>query len=225
MLVIAATSGSAISQSWRIWPSPRIAISMTRISVSRGAESSDNGMPISVLKFSGLAWTRRGSSALVMSLTDVLPVDPVIPTNGQPIARRQERAIACRHASGSGGREDPGMAGADAAAGPAGREVGGVRGVDDDAPGAGRDRVTGEAATVEMLAGETEEEIAAADLAGVDDRPLGEFLAAADYDLRTALGGEAIGRQVDHAAAPSARNSSRATSRSSKGILRPSSNS
>ena len=37
MLVIAATSGSAISQSSAIWPTPRIAISSTITSVSGGS--------------------------------------------------------------------------------------------------------------------------------------------------------------------------------------------
>ncbi len=101
MFVIAATSGSAIAQSSAICPIPRIAISITSSSVSGGAASSASGIPISVLKFSGLAWTRRGRIARQMSLTDVLPVEPVIPTVGQPSSRRQARASACRAASGS----------------------------------------------------------------------------------------------------------------------------
>ena len=99
--VIAATSGSAISQSSAIWPIPRIAISMTRISVSGGAASSASGIPISVLKFSGLAWTRPGRIARQMSFTEVFPVEPVIPTSGQPIARRQPRASDCNASNGS----------------------------------------------------------------------------------------------------------------------------
>ncbi len=88
-LVITATSGSAISASSAIWPAPRIAISRTKTSVSSGASSTVSGSPISVLRFSRLACTRPGSSARAMSLTEVLPTEPVTPTTRAPSARRQ----------------------------------------------------------------------------------------------------------------------------------------
>ncbi len=59
-LVITATSGSAIAASSAIWPAPRIAISSTRTSASGRASSTVSGSPISVLRFSRLAWTRPG---------------------------------------------------------------------------------------------------------------------------------------------------------------------
>ena len=69
-----------------------MAISRTRASVSGGAARIASGRPISVLKFSGLAWTRSGRSARQMSLTEVFPVEPVIPTTRHPSSRRQARA-------------------------------------------------------------------------------------------------------------------------------------
>ncbi len=60
-----------------------------------------------MLKFSRLACTRPGSSAAAMSLTEVLPVEPVIPTTGQPSSRRTARASRCSASSGSAAREDP----------------------------------------------------------------------------------------------------------------------
>ena len=47
--------------------------------MSGGASSTVSGSPISVLRFSRLAWTAPGSSARAMSLTEVLPTEPVIP--------------------------------------------------------------------------------------------------------------------------------------------------
>ena len=66
-----------------------------------GASSTVSGRPISVLRFSRLAWTRPGSSARAMSLTEVLPTEPVTPTTRAPSARRQARASDCIAASGS----------------------------------------------------------------------------------------------------------------------------
>ena len=100
-LVITPTSGSAIAQSSAIWPGPRIPISSTSTSVPSGAARLARGRPISVLKFSGLATTCPGRSARQMSLTVVLPVDPVIPTTRQPSSSRQARASDCSEASGS----------------------------------------------------------------------------------------------------------------------------
>ncbi len=94
-------SGSAIAANSAICPTPRIAISSTSTSVSGGASRTVSGRPISVLRFSRLAWTRPGSSAREMSLTEVLPTDPVIPTTRAPSARRQASASAWSAASGS----------------------------------------------------------------------------------------------------------------------------
>ena len=102
MFVIAPTSGSAIPQSSAIWPFPRIAISSTRTSVSGGAARIASGSPTSVLKFSGLAWTRSGKIARQMSLTEVLPVDPVMPTVGQSSSRRH--SVASRASAPRGSR-------------------------------------------------------------------------------------------------------------------------
>ena len=93
-LVITATSGSAIAASSAIWPAPRIAISSTSTSVPGGASSTVSGRPISVLRFSLLAWTAPGSSARAMSLTEVLPTEPVIPTTRAPSAAPNARASA-----------------------------------------------------------------------------------------------------------------------------------
>ena len=68
---------------------------------SAGASSIVSGSPISVLRFSRLACTRPGSSARAMSLTEVLPTEPVTPTTRAPSSRRQARASACSAASGS----------------------------------------------------------------------------------------------------------------------------
>ena len=100
-LVITATSGAAIAQSSAIWPTPRMAISSTRTSVPGGAASTASGRPISVLKFSGLAWTSAGRIARQTSFTDVLPVDPVIPTTRAPSSSRQARASDWSAARGS----------------------------------------------------------------------------------------------------------------------------
>ena len=82
--MITATSGAAIAQSSAIWPGPRIPISRTSTSVPSGAARTASGRPISVLKFSGLAWTWAGRIARQTSLTEVFPVEPVIPTHSRP---------------------------------------------------------------------------------------------------------------------------------------------
>ena len=60
-----------------------------------------SGMPISVLKFSGLACTSPGRRVRQTSFTEVLPVDPVIPTTWQASSSRQARASDCSEARGS----------------------------------------------------------------------------------------------------------------------------
>ena len=107
-LVITATSGSAIAASSAIWPAPRIAISSTSTSVSGGASSTVSGRPISVLRFSLLAWTAPGSSARAMSLTEVLPTEPVIPTTRAPSARRQATRQRLQRGERVVDSEDPG---------------------------------------------------------------------------------------------------------------------
>ena len=100
---ITPTSGSAMAVSSAIWPGPRIPISSTSASVPAGASSTVSGSPISVLRFSRLATVRSrwASIAARMSLVDVFPTEPVIPTTGQPSARRHAVARRCSAASGS----------------------------------------------------------------------------------------------------------------------------
>ena len=193
--VIAATSGSAISQSSAIWPIPRIAISITSSSVSGGAARIASGIPISVLKFSGLAWTRRGRIARQMSLTDVFPVEPVIPTVGQPSSRRQARASVCSAAQRVVDREDP-------RARLRALELGAVLAPDDDAPGAVRRAPRRRRRRRPALApGSPKKRSPGADLARVDDRPLGPraVLGRGRRLGRADGGGDPLRGELDHA--------------------------
>ncbi len=101
-LTITPTSGSAIRASSAICPAPLIAISSTSASVPLPASRIVSGTPISVLKFSRLAWVTAygASSAAKMSLVDVLPVEPVIPATRQPSSRRH--AVASRWSASRG---------------------------------------------------------------------------------------------------------------------------
>ncbi len=101
---ITPTSGSATATSSAICSSPRMAISSTSASVSGGASRIDSGSPISVFRFWRLACVRRWgvSRASRMSLVEVLPVEPVMPTTGASSSRRHARASAWSAASGSG---------------------------------------------------------------------------------------------------------------------------
>jgi hypothetical protein len=83
-----------------------------------------------------------------MSLTEVLPVEPVIPTTGQPSSRRHSVATSCSERSGSGALTQ--------GAGTLGRE--------DRTPGPRLERAAGELAAVGVLAPEPEEQIARIDL-------------------------------------------------------------
>src|SRR4029077_7789839 len=93
----------------------------------------------------------------------------------------------------------------------------------DHPPGAGLDRLRGELAAVAVLPAKAEEEVARADYRGVDDRPRRRLGRALGEHPRT-------GRRRDlppaepHAGLPCLRSSSRAPSRSSKGIFLPPSN-
>src|SRR6185312_9049370 len=95
---------------------------------------------------------------------------------------------------------------------------------DDRAPGPGGDCRRGELAAVAVGAAQAEEEVAGAAGAGVDRRPGRRAGHALDDDLGSHRRRYLLGAEV-HAGLPSFRSSSRATSRSSKGTLRPPSNS
>ena len=86
-----------------IWPWPRMAISSTSTSVPGGASRMVSGSPISVFRFWRLACVRRwwASSAVRMSLVEVLPVEPVTPITLAPSSRRHSRAMDWSSASGS----------------------------------------------------------------------------------------------------------------------------
>src|SRR3954452_1484624 len=78
-------------------------ISSTSTSVSGAAPSTVSGRPISVLRFCGVATVRRYARSIPrrMSLVDVWPVGPVMPTTLAPSSRRHAVASDCSAASGS----------------------------------------------------------------------------------------------------------------------------
>ena len=80
--VITPRSGRATLARSRIWPDPRIAISVTTTSVSGSIRQSVRGRPISLLKPAGAATVRRRvrRRAARMSFVDVFPTEPVIAT-------------------------------------------------------------------------------------------------------------------------------------------------
>ena len=86
MLVTTPMSGSATRASSRICPAPRMAISTTATSVERSISSRVSGTPISLFRFAAVATVRDTgrSSALRMSLVEVLPALPVMPTTLTP---------------------------------------------------------------------------------------------------------------------------------------------
>ena len=96
-----------------------------------------------------------------MSLTEVLPTEPVTPRTRAPSARRQARASDCIAASGS--------ATAKTQAPP--RPPRRARGRTTTPPGPGRDRRRGELAAVAAGAAQAEEEVAGAAGRGIDRRP------------------------------------------------------
>ena len=97
MLVMTPTSGSATLASSRICPAPRMAISTTATSVSGSISSSVSGTPISLLRLALVATVRATgrSSAARMSLVEVLPALPVMPTTLTPQRRRTALARSC----------------------------------------------------------------------------------------------------------------------------------
>ena len=129
-----------------------------------------------------------------MSLTEVFPVEPVIPTSGQPSSRRQARASDCSAAQRIVGREHP-----------ARRRVGELR---RRAPGStttphapGRERRRGVRAAVGALAAQAEEQVAGLDARASRSPPAraGPSPPSRD-DLGPGLGGDPLGRELDHAA-------------------------
>ena len=181
-----------------------------------GAASTVSGRPISVLKFSRLAWTRPGSSAAAMSLTEVFPTDPVMPIVRAPSSRRQARARRPSASSGSRRRQHP----AAALRRPARPRSPGST-TTPQAPAASA--AAANSPPSNELAAQAEEEVPDPDLARVDLHPPGGAGLAAADDLGPDRGGDPLRVEGPHPA--SLRSSSRATSRSSKGILRPPSNS
>ena len=161
-----------------------------------GAAQIVSGSPISVLKFSGLACTRPGSSARVMSLTEVLPVEPVIPTTGQPSSRRQRAREPLQRRAAGRGRRTPSRA----RPRPPARAA--RSGVDDRAPGARGERRRGVLAAVGALAAEAEEQVARRRPRASRSPPVAAPPACprAD-DLAAGLGGDPLRRELDHAAA------------------------
>ena len=98
--VTTTMSGRAISHSNVTSPLRRAPISATTTSASAAAPSSVTGRPTSLLNDSGLAWVRNrvAHTAAAMSLVEVLPLAPVMPTTRADIVRRSS-AASCRNAS------------------------------------------------------------------------------------------------------------------------------
>ena len=171
-----------------------------------------------------------------MSLVEVLPVEPVMPTTRQPRrpepvhpgSRQHGRARRAGRRRRARARALPAHAG----------DLQSVLGRDQHAPGAGLDRLPGELAAVRALArgcrrtgrpgaprASRRPRAAGRVSRNGGARPAREQRGAAD--LRDPLWSEvdqAAGLDAD-ASGPSARSSSRATSRSSNGTFRPPSNS
>ncbi len=129
-----------------------------------------------------------------MSLTDVLPVEPVIPTTGQSSARRHAVASVCSAAKRIRRREDP------TAAGRTAREPLRPLRVDDHSPGACLERRRRVLATVGSLSAKAEEEVARLDVPRIDGRPLRPLGPSLGDDGSAGPGDEPIRGEVDHAA-------------------------
>ena len=93
--MITPISGRAIAASSAIWPKPRIASSRMHTSVSGSRRHNVSGTPISLLKLASAAIVRAtgAQSAARMSLVEVLPIEPVIPTTRAPLRSRTSHAI------------------------------------------------------------------------------------------------------------------------------------
>ena len=103
--VMTPTCGRAISASARIWPGPRIPISVTTISVPASARQSVSGTPSSLLYPSSADTTfaRCRRSAVRMSFVEVFPTEPVIATTRAAMRLRAARPIAAIAANASSG--------------------------------------------------------------------------------------------------------------------------
>jgi hypothetical protein len=84
-----------------MWPRPREPISTTATSLPSGPFSRVSGTPISLLKlFSAtVAVHLERTAAAAMSLTEVLPTDPVTPITPPGTRSRARRASAARAAT------------------------------------------------------------------------------------------------------------------------------
>ena len=88
-----ATCGRAIAQSSAIWPSPRMPISVTRISVSGSSRQTVSGRPISLfwLASAQIVGTTALQRAPRMSFVEVLPVEPTTATTRASLFERTRR--------------------------------------------------------------------------------------------------------------------------------------
>ena len=95
------TSGRAIAQSSAICPSPRMPISVTRISVSGSSLQTVSGRPISLFWLSAaqIVGTTAPQSAPRMSFVEVLPVEPTTATTRASLFERTSDARAASAAS------------------------------------------------------------------------------------------------------------------------------
>ena len=207
--VTTTMSGRAISHSNVTSPLRRAPISATTTSASAAAPSSVTGRPTSLLNDSGLAWVRNrlAHTAAAMSLVEVLPLAPVMPTTRADIVRRSS-AASCRNAS-PGERTNT--------AGPGARET--VAEQRSRRPVV--ERLRHEQTAVGVLAGQRHEQRA---------RPRGARVGHHRTDLdvgarvQTVDGARDLGHPAGpHASSRIAMSSSRATSRSSKWTVPPAS--
>ena len=99
-VVTTPTVGRATAHSEAMWPRPRAPISTTTASVPSGALARVRGTPSSLLNDFGLAavTSRRANTDASMSLVDVLPTDPVMPTTRSGSRSRAARPRAVRAA-------------------------------------------------------------------------------------------------------------------------------
>ena len=141
-----------------------------------------------------------------MSLTEVLPTEPVTPTTRAPSARRQAQRQRLQRRQRILNREYPGPLSVEIAfCRPWLNKTRSRGGADDDAPGAGLDRRRGELAAVDALAAQAEEEVALAGRAGVDRRPGRRARPALGDDLGAERRGDLLRVEVHRLAARGAR--------------------
>ena len=103
--VTSTRCGRATAQSSAIWPSPRMPISVTRISVSGSSRQTVSGRPISLfwLASAQIVGTAALQSAPRMSFVDVFPVEPTTATTRASLLERTREASAASAASWSSG--------------------------------------------------------------------------------------------------------------------------